>query len=63
VTPSGLMPNAAATILGSIVLTRSADLAAVLRRILAGERGAALLRGLDEINMAIIRETLARLGE
>jgi hypothetical protein len=56
------MPNEA-MILGSIVLTRSADLAAVLRRILAGERGAALLRGLDEIDMAIIRETLARLGE
>jgi hypothetical protein len=40
-----------------------ADLVAVLRRVLAGERGAALLRGLDEIDTAIVRETLARLGE
>ena len=37
-------------------------LAAVLRRILAGERAASLLDGLDPISTAIAQETLARLG-
>jgi hypothetical protein len=36
-------------------------LAAVLHRILAGERGEPLLDGLDPIDTAIARETLARL--
>jgi tetratricopeptide (TPR) repeat protein len=40
-----------------------APLAAVLRRILDGERGDSLLGGLDEISAAIARETLARLGQ
>ena len=38
-------------------------LVAVLRRILAGERGESLLEGLDEIDAAIARETLARLTQ
>jgi hypothetical protein len=38
-----------------------AALAAVLRRILAGERGEILLDGLDPTDTAIARETLARL--
>jgi hypothetical protein len=38
-----------------------ATLAAVLRRILAGERGEPLLDGLDLIDTAIVRETLTRL--
>jgi hypothetical protein len=38
-----------------------ATLAAVLCRILAGERGESLLDGLDAIDTAIVRETLARL--
>jgi hypothetical protein len=38
-----------------------ATLAAVLRRILAGERGEPLLDGLDLIDTAIVRETLIRL--
>ena len=40
-----------------------AALVAVLRRILAGERGESLLDGLDEIDTAIARETLARLEQ
>jgi hypothetical protein len=38
-----------------------ADLVRVLRRILAGDRGEALLHGLDPTDTAIIRQTLARL--
>ena len=38
-------------------------LAAVLRRILAGERGESLLDGLDPISTAIARETLARIAQ
>jgi hypothetical protein len=37
-------------------------LAAVLHRILAGERDESLLDGLDRIDTAIARETLARLA-
>jgi tetratricopeptide (TPR) repeat protein len=40
-----------------------AALAAVLRRILAGERGESLLDGLDPVDTAIARETLARLEQ
>lgn len=40
-----------------------AALIAVLRRILAGERGEALLMGPDPICTAIVRETLARLKQ
>ena len=39
-----------------------AALVAVLRRILEGERGDALLDGLDPIDTAIARETLTRLA-
>ena len=39
-----------------------APLAGVLRRILGGERGAALLDGLDPMGSAIVRETLHRVG-
>jgi tetratricopeptide (TPR) repeat protein len=35
----------------------------VLRRILAGQRGDPLLAGLDPVDTAIVRETLARLGQ
>jgi hypothetical protein len=38
-----------------------AALAAVLRRVLAGERGEPLLGGLDPVHTAIARELLARL--
>ena len=40
-----------------------AALAAVLGRILAGERGGSLLEGLDPVDTAIARETLARLEQ
>jgi hypothetical protein len=40
-----------------------AALAAVLRRILAGERGESLLDGLDPVDTAIAQETLARLEQ
>jgi len=39
-----------------------AALAGVLRRILDGERGTALLDGLDSVDTAIVRETLRRVG-
>jgi hypothetical protein len=39
------------------------ELVGVLRRILAGDRGEALLDGLDPVDTAIVRETLARLGQ
>ena len=39
-----------------------AALATVLRRILDGERGESLLNGLDPIDTATVRETLARLA-
>jgi tetratricopeptide (TPR) repeat protein len=40
-----------------------AALIAVLRRVVARERGESLLNGLNAVHMAIIRETLARLGQ
>jgi hypothetical protein len=40
-----------------------AALAAILRRIVDGERGDSLLDGLDEIDAAIARETLARIAQ
>jgi hypothetical protein len=40
-----------------------AALVAILRRVLDGERGDSLLDGLDEIDAAIARETLDRLGQ
>jgi hypothetical protein len=40
-----------------------AALAAVLRRILAGERGESILDGLDPIDSAIARQTLARIDQ
>jgi hypothetical protein len=40
-----------------------AALAAVLRRVLDGERGDVLLDGLDPVDTAIVRDTLARLAD
>lgn len=58
----------AAARLGPLLDARSSDqdwaaLAAVLRRIVGGERGEGLLDGLDPVDTAIARQILTRLAD